>query len=312
MSSPDLADWVASPVPPSPPIDEDAFARLRSARHGQPESIAAALASRTRRPLVRGDGRLFIVAADHPARGSLGVGGDPLAMADRYELLRRLGIALAHPGVDGVLATADVIDDLALLGLLDGKIVVGSMNRGGLRGSVFEMDDRYTAYDVESMVAARLDAAKLLVRINLKDADTAATLEATARAVTAAARAKLPIMLEPFLSDWVDGRVINDLSTEAVVTSVAIASGLGASSAYSWLKLPVVKDMERVMAAATLPTLLLGGDGDGDPEETYAAWGAALALPGVHGLVVGRTLLYPRDDDVAKAIDIAATLVHGR
>ena len=306
MSTLDIADRLAGP------ISEDAFARLRRARHADPESIGTALASRPRRPLVQGDGRLFIVAADHPARGALGVRKDPLAMAGRYELLRRLAIALAHPGVDGVLATADIIEDLALLGLLDGKIAVGSMNRGGLRGAVFEMDDRYTGYDVESMVASRLDAAKLLVRINLKDAATVATLEATAQAVTAASRAKLPLMLEPFMSEWADGRVVNDLSTEAVVTSVAIASGLGASSAYSWLKLPVVPDMERVMEAATLPTLLLGGDSDGDPEETYASWGAALALPGVHGLVVGRTLLYPQDDDVAKAIDIAATLVHGR
>ena len=305
MSSPDIADRLAAS------IGEDAFTRLRRARHRDPESIASALASRTRRPLVHGDGRLFIVAADHPARGSLGVRTNPLAMADRYDLLRRLALALAHPGVDGVLATADILDDLTLLGLLDGKIAVGSMNRGGLRGAVFEMDDRYTGYDVESMVAARLDAAKLLVRINLKDAGTAATLEATAHAVTAAARAKLPVMLEPFISEWVDGRAVNDLSTEAVVTSVAIASGLGASSAYSWLKLPVVPDMERVMEAATLPTLLLGGDTDGDPEETYASWAAALALPGVHGLVVGRTLLYPQDDDVANAIDIAAKLVHG-
>jgi hypothetical protein len=31
----------------------------------------------------------------------------------------------------------------------------------------------------------------------------------------------------------------------------------------------------------------------------------------VHGLVVGRTLLYPQDDDVAAAVDTAAALVHG-
>ncbi|HWG24187.1 Cgl0159 family (beta/alpha)8-fold protein [Actinospica sp.] len=305
MHTPDVADRVA------PLVSDDAFARLRRARHRDPESIPAALAARTRRPLVRGDGRLFIVAADHPARGALGVRRDPMAMAGRYDLLRRLALALSRPGVDGVLATADVIEDLALLGLLHGKIAVGSMNRGGLRGAAFEMDDRYTGYDVGSMVESRLDAAKLLLRVNLEDAGTAATLEATAHAVTAAARAKLPIMLEPFMSEWVDRRVVNDLSTEAVITSVAIASGLGASSAYSWLKLPVVADMERVMEAATLPTLLLGGDTDGDPDETYASWGAALALPGVHGLVVGRTLLYPQDDDVAKAVDIAASLVHG-
>ena len=305
MYTPDVVD-VGSPL-----ISREAFARLRSARHGDPDSIPAALAARTRRPLVRGDGRLFIVAADHPARGALGVRKDPMAMASRYGLLQRLALALSRPGVDGVLGTPDVIEDLALLGLLDEKIAVGSMNRGGLRGAVFEMDDRYTGYDVESMVDSRLDAAKLLVRINLEDPATVATMEATAKAVTAAAKARLPIMLEPFISGWVDGKVVNDLSTEAVISSVAIASGLGAASAYSWMKLPVVPDMARVMEATTMPTLLLGGDSDGDPDAMYASWGSALELPGVHGLIVGRTLLYPQDDDVAKAVDIAASLVHG-
>ncbi|MGN6204359.1 class I fructose-bisphosphate aldolase [Humibacter sp.] len=290
----------------------DDFARLRAARQRDPASIATALQARTRRPLVSDDGRLFIVAADHPARGALGVRANPLAMANRYDLLQRLALALSRPGVDGVLGTPDVIEDLALLGALDGKIAVGSMNRGGLRGAAFEMDDRFTGYDVDSMMSSGLDAAKLLVRVNLQDHATAGILENTANAVTQSARAGLPIMLEPFMSEWVGGRIANDLSTDAVITSVAIASGLGASSAYTWLKLPVVAEMERVMEATTLPTLLLGGDSDADPDETYASWASALALPGVHGLVVGRTLLYPHDDDVEQAVDIAAALVHGR
>ena len=94
-----------------------------------------------------------------------------------------------------------------------------------------------------------------------------------------------------------------------MIKSVHIAQGLGASSAYTWMKLPVVHEMERVMDATTLPTLLLGGDPDGAPDETYAAWSAALALPSVRGLVVGRTMLYPADDDVANAVDTAVRLV---
>ncbi|HLT60798.1 MAG TPA: deoxyribose-phosphate aldolase, partial [Microlunatus sp.] len=108
----------------------------------------------------------------------------------------------------------------------------------------------------------------------------------------------------------VDGRLVNDLSTEAVIESVAIAAGLGASSAYTWLKLPVVDDMARVVAASTLPTVLLGGDSAADPDQTFAAWEKALALPGVRGLTAGRTLLYPPDGDVAGAVDSAARLVH--
>lgn len=286
------------------------FDRLRSIRATSPETIGQAFANRRRRELLRGDGRLFIVAADHPARGALAVGRNPTAMANRYDLLERLAIAISRPGVDGVLGTPDIIDDLAALGLLDDKIIVGSMNRGGLRGASFEMDDRYTGYDVDSMVAAGIDFAKTLIRVNLADAGTAPTLEATARAVDAAAAAGLPIMLEPFMSRWDGGRIVNDLSTDAVILSVAIAAGLGSSSAYTWMKLPVVPEMERVMESTTMPTLLLGGDSGVDPDETFAAWEDALSLPGVRGLTVGRTLLYPPDGDVAAAVDTAASLVH--
>ena len=289
-------------------IDLDA---LRKVRAENPGKIAEVLANRKRREILRGDGKLFIVAADHPARGALGVGKNDTAMADRNVLLERLALALSRPGVDGVLGTPDIIEDLALLGLLDDKIVVGSMNRGGLKGASFEMDDRYTAYDVDGIVESGLDFGKNLVRINLQDSGSVDTLEATALAVSDAADAELPIMLEPFMSEWVDGKIVNDLSPDAVILSIAIASGLGNSSAYSWLKLPVVPEMERVMASTTLPTLLLGGDPNGDAEETFAAWAAALALPGVRGLVVGRSLLYPADGDVASAIDTAAALVHG-
>jgi DhnA family fructose-bisphosphate aldolase class Ia len=285
------------------------LAELRDVRAHDPGRVGALLAARARQPFLPADGRLMLVAADHPARGALSVRGNPDAMESRPELLDRLVTALARPGVDGVLGTADVLEDLLLLGALEDKVVVSSMNRGGLAGSVFEMDDRLTGYDVAATVDARFDAIKMLTRIDLDDPSTVATLETCARVVTQANRAGLVAMVEPFLSRRVDGRVVNDLSPEAVVRSVHIGQGLGASSAYTWLKLPVIDDMERVMAATTLPTLLLGGDPAGHPDDTYASWARALALPGVRGLVVGRSLLYPPDDDVAAAVDTAVSLV---
>jgi DhnA family fructose-bisphosphate aldolase class Ia len=286
------------------------IAELRALRAEDPGAIERALTTRRRRGLVEGDGRLFIVAADHPARGALQVGSNPLAMADRDELLARLVLALSRPDVDGVLATADILDDLALLGVLEGKVAVGSINRGGLRGAVFELDDRATGYDVPGMLAAGLDMGKALLRIDLDDPGTVRTLELLGRTVTEAAAAKLPILIEPFMSHRTAGVVTNDLSTRAVITSVAIAAGLGASSAHTWLKLPVVADMDRVMAATTLPTLFLGGEPGDDPARALASWAAALELPGARGLVVGRGVLYPPDDDVASAVASAAVLVH--
>jgi DhnA family fructose-bisphosphate aldolase class Ia len=108
-----------------------------------------------------------------------------------------------------------------------------------------------------------------------------------------------------------DGKVVNDLSPDAVIKSVAIASGLGNTSRHTWMKLPVVDEMERVMRSTTMPTLLLGGDPKGSDDEVFASWEQALGLAGVQGLVVGRALLYPHNDDVAAAVDIAAGLVAG-
>ena len=283
------------------------FVRETRARH--PEAVAAAAAARSRRPVLDGSGKLMIVAADHPARNAFGVRSVTMAMENREELLSRLVAALSRPGVDGVLGSPDILEDLLLLGALDDKVVFGSMNRGGLQGGVFELDDRFTGYDARAISEMGYEGGKMLTRVALDDHGTVATLEACANAVTELARRGLIAMVEPFLSTRVDGRVRNELTAEGCVRSLAVCSALGASSAYTWLKLPVVDDMERVMAATTMPTLLLGGDPSGHPQETYAVWDKALRLPGVRGLVVGRALLYPHDDDVTAAVDAAASLV---
>jgi hypothetical protein len=281
---------------------------ITSVRVEDPGAFERAAAARSRRAL--GD-RMMLIAADHPARGSLAARGRPRAMASRTDLLERLVVALGRPGVDGVLGTPDIVEDLLLLGALEDKVVIGSMNRGGLAGSVFEADDRFTAYDASSVAAMSLDGGKILLRIALEDPGTVRTLESSGRAVSELAARGLMAMVEPFMSRWDDGKLVNDLSPDAVIKSVGIASGLGNTSRHTWLKLPVVEEMDRVMESTTMPTLLLGGDPKGSDEEVFATWEQALGLPGVRGLVVGRALLFPNNDDVAAAVDIAARLVAG-
>ncbi|WP_030935714.1 Cgl0159 family (beta/alpha)8-fold protein [Streptomyces sp. NRRL S-646] len=288
---------------------------LVSVRARHPEAVAEAAARRARRPLIGDSGRLMIVAADHPARGALGVGDRRLAMAGRADLLERLCIALSRPGVDGVLATADILEDLLLLGVLENKVVMGSMNRGGLAGAVFEMDDRFTGHRAEDIARLRFDAGKLLLRIDYDDPGSLTTLESTARAIDAMAAHRLPLFVEPFLSRRIDGRVSNDLSAEAVTKSIAIAAGLGGTSAYTWLKLPVTDDpddMGEVLETSTLPTVLLGGEVGGSAAEqagAYERWRKALRLPTVQGMVVGRSLLYPAEGSVETAVDTAVGLL---
>jgi DhnA family fructose-bisphosphate aldolase class Ia len=284
------------------------YAELTDVRANDPATVATAWRNRTTRPTMRGNGRLLIVAADHPARGALAVGSRPTAMNSRTDLLDRLRAALADRGVDGVLATADILDDLLLLGALEDKVVFSSFNRGGLAGSSFELDDRMTGATAASTAAARMNGGKMLCRIDLDDPGTVSTLAACAQAIDELAAHGLIAMLEPFLSTRVAGKVRNDLGPDAVIKSVHISQGLGSTSAYTWMKLPVVPDMDRVMDATTLPTLLLGGD-PADPEEAFANWEKALTLPSVRGLIVGRTLLYPNDDDVSSAVATAVAMV---
>ena len=283
---------------------------LLETRARRPAAIAEAAAARRRPPApVDDDGRAMIIAADHTARGILGAGRRPEAMADRGALLERIQLALSRPGVTGVMASPDILEDLLLLGVLDGKSVFGSMNRGGLQGATWEIDDRFTAYDAAAIAAAGFEGGKMLVRIDPEDAATPATLEACARAVSALAARGLVAMVEPFMATTQDGRVRATLTPEAAIRASAIAAGLGATSAYTWLKVPVVSDMERVVGATTLPTVLLGGEVSDDQDATFASWERALRVPGAIGLVVGRSLLYPPDDDVAAAVDATAALL---
>jgi 5-dehydro-2-deoxygluconokinase len=285
-------------------VDDVVELRLRD-----PRALRKRLLSRPRYQGSASGERFLVIAADHPARGAVAVGGDPMAMADRRDLLRRIAIALGRPGVGGFLGTADLVEELGALGALDGKLVYGSMNRGGLAGSAFEMDDRFTGYDARGIAEAGLDGGKMLLRIDPEDSASVVTLEASARAVDELADRGLVAMVEPFISRRVDGRVRNDLTPDAVMRSIAVASGLGRTSAYTWLKLPVVADMERVLSASTLPALILGGEVTGDQDAVMAGWAKALALPTVRGLVVGRSLLYPPGGDVAAAVDEAVTLL---
>jgi hypothetical protein len=282
------------------------WAEIVATRVHRPLAIEDAAARRRRPPSMTAfTGHMVIIAADHPARGALRAGERRMAMANRADLLERLCVALSRPGVDGVLGTADILEDLLLLGALESKIVIGSMNRGGVAGTVFEIDDRFTGYTADGIAAAGFEGGKMLLRIDPADPLTAPTLEACGRAVNALAGLRLMAMVEPFVSHRADGRVRNDLSPEAMIRAITVASGLGTTSAYTWLKVPVVDEMERVMAASSLPALLLGGEVSGDPDAMVGGWREALKLPTVQGIVAGRTLLYPPDDDVAGAVDAA-------
>lgn len=293
-------------------LSREHYRDLMDARVFRPEQLGDRLRNRARRPLVGADGNLMIVAADHTARGMIAVGDSPMAVADRFTMLSNIAMSLAVPGVDGVMASADILEELAYLGLLENKLAIGTINRGGIFGTRWGLDDRITAYDTDHIAESGLDGGKLLLRIEPTDGAVAPTIEMCARVVTELADRKIMCMVEP-LPYLIDSAGLPYLDTriEELVRATAIASGLGASSAYTWLKLPAVADMHLVAGATSMPIIMLGGDPGEKTAEVFAQWRSALDQPNVRGLVAGRALLYPRDGNVTAAVSAAVEMVHG-
>jgi uncharacterized protein len=281
---------------------------LTAIRAEDPSAVARAMSER-RRPRWPDSRRLLLVAADMPARGVVRAGEDPMGMANRRDLLERLVTALSRPGVTGFLGTPDIVEDLALLGALHDKVVIGSMNRGGITGTTFEIDDRFTAYDAQGIREAGLDGGKMLLRIDPADPSSSAALDACARAVDELAAAGVMAMVEPVIVRKMGGRVVEDITPEALIRAVSIAAALGRTSAYTWLKLPASDQLDRVLGATTLPCVIVGGDAADDLDGALARWSKALRQPSVRGLVLGRSLLYPRGGDVGRAVDGAVGLL---
>ena len=291
-------------------LDRETYQELLDARVFDPRSLVSALTGRRRRKVLSEDGNLLILAADHTARGKISLGNDPVAMANRYTLLERLVGALANPAVDGVLASADILEELAFLGALNDKLAIGTMNRGGIIGASWELDDRLTSYDPEHIESMGLDGGKTLIRIDYSDPLVARTIETVAALSSQLAERKLLSMIEPlpYMKDK-NGKAVLDPSDDALTTVVAIASGLGSSSAYSWLKIPASKQMAEVAGATSLPILMLGGEPTADDSELFDRWAAGLKVANVRGLVAGRSLLYPADSNSLGAVARAAELV---
>ncbi|HQK94165.1 MAG TPA: hypothetical protein PLD23_11700 [Armatimonadota bacterium] len=287
--------------------------------------FVAALAearARPRRARPSPDGRLALIAADHPARGVTEALGDSLRMADRHDYLSRIMRALEAPLIDGVMGTSDVLEDLLVADLLRSReargallrdrLLIGSMNRGGLSGTTFELDDRVTGYTPDGLQRSGLDGGKVMVRIDRTSRDSGATLEYAAAAVEACGRLGLVTFVEPLPVERLEGRLRVQRTVEALAWAAGIASGLGSTSVRTWLKLPWCEGFAAVARATTLPIVLLGGPAEGEPERTISELGEAMrCAPNVRGALCGRNVLYPGDSDPLEIAQRIAEVVHG-
>ncbi len=295
--------------------------RLTETRVSDPEFAWRAARARTRRDRLAPRGKLNLLAADHPARNVTKVGAEPLAMADRRDYLARILRVLSTERVDGIMATMDILEDLLAIDgflraagaatLLDGRVLIGSLNRGGLAGSSWELDDPVTGVTPAVCAEWGLDGAKLLMRVDERDPASLKTLLACARAINESNARGLPMFLEPLPVTKTDKGYVVVKTAEALARLAGVASALGDSSRYLWLKLPYCEGYETVARATTLPILLLGGESAGDPSPFLRQLGSAMgAGPNVRGALVGRNVLYPGDEDPLAMAEAAGGIVH--
>ena len=298
-------------------VSSKLLARLTEIRVSDPECALRAAASRERRTSLTLDGKLNILAADHPARRVTSVGGNPLGMADRHDYLARIVRVLMGGSVDGVMATMDIIEDLLILDVsghdsfLKDQLLIASLNRGGLAGSSWEMTDPMTGATATACAAWKLDGAKILMRICDDEPDSLTTMMASAAAITELNALGVPTFLEPLPVVKSDKGYKVIKSAEALAKIVGVASALGDSSRLLWLKLPYCENYEIVARATTLPILLLGGESAGDPTGYLREVAAGMAAgANVRGALVGRNVLYPGDDDPLAVAEAVGGIVH--
>jgi len=302
-------------------LPEALLARLTATRIADPDYAMRAAAVRIRRQTLAPSGKLNILAADHPARNVTKAGSDPLAMADRGGYLARILRVLSGSRVDGVMATMDILEDLLAIDgflrqagagtLLDGKVLIASLNRGGLAGACWELDDPMTGATPEACAAWRLDGAKVLLRVDESEPASLKTITAAVQAINECHALALPMFLEPLPVGKTDKGYAVIKTPAALARLAGVASALGDSSRAIWLKMPYCEGYETVARATTLPILILGGESAGDPAPFLRQLGAAMAAgPNVRGALVGRNVLFPGDEDPLAMAEAAGAIVH--
>jgi len=298
------------------------FEEITEVRVERPRWIEKEARRRKRPRRLTRDGKLVLLAIDHPARGVTAIRGDALAMGDRYQYLARTRRVLDDPDLDGVVATADLLEELLILshlerkstgaGFLDGRVLVGSMNRGGLAGTAFEMEDSFTGITAKRLAELRCQGGKMMYRLDPQEPASGRTVLGCAEALVALRRQGLAAFLEPLGVARGKGGYDPAKDAPTLVRQCGIAAGLGDSSAHLWLKLPYGEGFDRVTRATTLPILLLGGPARESPAVTLMDFAAGLkAGSNVRGAIIGRNLLFPGAADPLPMCRALTALVHG-
>ena len=295
------------------------YEQIAETRVTNPDFPLEVAQRRERRSHLAEDGKLTILAADHPARMVTNIGEDRTALGNRYELLGRVRRVLSLPGWDGVMGTTDILEELLILdglerkqsgkGFLDNRVMVGCMNRGGLKGVAFEMDDRFTSFTARSLDEMKLEGAKFMFRLTPSGEEgSGTTIGYCAEAISGLNQVGVTSFLECLPVGDMENGYGTIKRAEDLIRVIGVATALGDSSRNIWLKVPYCDDFDRVALATTCPILILGGEATGDPTPLFQEFISGMAAgSNVRGALAGRNILFPGNDDPRGV----AAAVHG-
>ncbi len=299
------------------------FEAITDVRVDRPEIILEEARKRRKRRRLTLDGKLVILATDHPGRRVTGLGADdPLGMGDRHSYLARALRVLTTPGCDGIMGTTDFMEDLLIVSVLvresggasfiDDKVLVGCMNRGGQAGVAGEIDDRFTSFTARQLKRMNFDGGKLMYRLDPEDDRTIKAISDCAQAVTELYREDLYAFLEPMsVRRKKDGGYETVKTIEALVRDAGAAAALGESSGRTFLKLSYTEGYDRVARATTLPILMLGGPPREDPTSILRDFTAGMkAGANVRGVMVGRNVSFAATEDPRALAAAVCGIVH--
>jgi DhnA family fructose-bisphosphate aldolase class Ia len=244
----------------------------------------------------------LILAADHRARAVLTVEN----WAQFFGAL-----AAALPSCDGILATAQPLTGLAEAGHVTSQHrTYLSINRTGLAGSVFELDDRLVA-TVGRAARDGWTGVKHMTRIDMADPVSSSALELLGQVLEHSRDAGLEALIEPLV--WADGHIRRDV--DAIVLATVIAHDLGAPV----IKVPVPasepgeerrRAVARVVASVGAPVLFLGGPRTDVGREHVLEEVRDVMDGGGAGMAMGRTIY--EDPDPGEMAGLVKAAVHGR
>lgn len=302
-------------------LPDSLFEEVTEVRVMNPETILQEAKSRKRRSSLTTDGKLLILATDHPGRGVTTIRDEPLIMGNRQEYLARILRVMMDADFDGVMGTTDMIEDLIILdhlikkrggkSFLDNRLVLGCMNRGGLLDAVFEMDDTFTSFTPESLFEMRLDGGKMMYRLDHKDHGAGRTITTTAQVINRMNELDIPVFLEPLTVEKTEKgyKVLKDYAT--LVRALGIGAALGDSTRNMWLKIPYTDNYEQVAKATTVPVLMLGGAAGNTPEGTIQEFTSGMKVGGsIRGAMVGRNITFAKQEDPLAVAAAVSGIIH--